>query len=188
MNSKQRAEAVIQGKPADKVPLGFYVVDCDTIEKVIGRKTYVRDKVGSQIAFWEGRRDEVVESYKKDTVEFYRKIDCADIISFKEAPVVPPKDYQPPAVRRLDEVTWQDEDGRVFRVSVETNDITCVHDPTLPSLEDLSVEMFEETPEVVAPDESVFEACDYVIEQLGTERYIAGVSGGVTAMTLLGGM
>ncbi len=64
----------------DCTPLGFYVVDCDTISRVIGRPTYVRDKIRAQIALWDGRRDEAVESYKTDTVEFYNKIDCADII------------------------------------------------------------------------------------------------------------
>jgi len=188
MNAKERVRALIEGRPADKVPLGFYVVDCDTVSRVIGRKTYVRDKIAAQIAFWEGRRDEVVESYKKDTVEFYRKIDCADIITFKEAPLVPPRDYEPPRVRRLDEDTWQDERGRVFRAARNTNDMTCVHDPARPGPEEFSEGMFDGVPEVSPPDPSIFEACDYIVEQLGSERYIAGFSGGITALTLLGGM
>ena len=95
MTGKERVKTAIDKGVPDEVPLGFYVVDYDIIEKVIGRPTFVRNKVASRIAFWEGRRDEVVESYKKDTVEFYRKVDVALIICFKEAPFVPPKDYQP---------------------------------------------------------------------------------------------
>ncbi len=84
MTSKERVQAAIARQPVDRVPMGFYAVDCDTIQRVIGRPTLVRNKVETQIALWEGRRDELVESIKKDTVEFYRKIDCADIILPKE--------------------------------------------------------------------------------------------------------
>ncbi|MCJ7548663.1 MAG: hypothetical protein MUQ30_03155 [Anaerolineae bacterium] len=73
MNSKERVGAAIRRERPDKVPLGFYVVDYDIIERVIGRPTHVRNKVKAQIAFWEGRRDEVVESYKNDTIDVYRK-------------------------------------------------------------------------------------------------------------------
>ena len=74
MNGKERVIAAIEKKEVDRIPLGFYAVDYDTIEKVLGRKTYVRNKIEIQIALWEGRRDEVAESLKKDTVDFYNKI------------------------------------------------------------------------------------------------------------------
>lgn len=61
MNSKERARAAIARQPVDYVPLGFYAVDCDTISRVIGRPTLVRNKVESQIAIWEGRRDDLDE-------------------------------------------------------------------------------------------------------------------------------
>ena len=95
MTSKERVQAAIAREPVDRVPLGFYAVDHDTIARVIGRKTLVRNKIETQIAIWEGRRDELAESYKVDSVEFYRKIDCADIILPKEAPLLPPKDQEP---------------------------------------------------------------------------------------------
>jgi len=107
MNSKERVYAAIRRERPDKVPLGFYVVDYDIIEQVIGRPTYVRNKVKSQIAFWEGRRDEVVESYKNDTIEFYRKIDIADIVCFKETPIVPPAGFKPEnPPRRIADDLW----------------------------------------------------------------------------------
>jgi hypothetical protein len=39
MNSKERVRAAIAKKPVDEIPLGFYAVDYDIVEKVIGRKT-----------------------------------------------------------------------------------------------------------------------------------------------------
>jgi uroporphyrinogen decarboxylase len=185
MNSKERVTAAIARKPVDRVPLGFYAVDHDTIEKVIGHHTYVRNKVDMQVALWEGRRSEVVESLKKDTVEFYRKIDCADILLPKEAGVVPPANYDPDPPKRIGEDRWEDRQGRIFQAAREANELQCVHDP-LTGHDTFSVENFEQPIEVRPPDPSVFEVHDYVIEQLGGERYVAGTTGGITGMTLLG--
>ena len=186
MTSKERVRAAINLRPVDRVPLGFYVVDCDTIERVIGRKTFVRDKIRAQVAFWEGRRDEVVESYKRDTVEFYRKIELADVIDFKEAPMVPPRGWRPEdPPQPIGDNLWRDKQGRVWKASELTNDIACVEDPTAAA--EYTIEQFAAPVEVKPPDPSVFEAVDYVIEHLGPDRYILGDSGGLTALVLLGG-
>ena len=95
MNGKERVQAAVAREPVDYVPLGLYTVDYDTVERVIGRPTYVRNKIAIKLALWEGRRDEVAQSIKEDTVAFYRKIDCADLILPKEAPFLPPRDYCP---------------------------------------------------------------------------------------------
>ncbi len=149
MTPKERVRAAIAGQPVDRIPLGFYVVDCDTISRVIGRPTYVRDKIRSRIALWEGRRDEVVESYKRDTVGFYRKID-ADLVCFKEAPLVPPKNYLPDPPRQLDRETWEDRDGRMYKLSHLSNELICVHNPTRRVPEDFTEDMYPlpEEPEV----------------------------------------
>ena len=186
MTSKQRVAASIAREPVDRVPLGFYAVDHDTIEKVIGRPTYVRNKIDIQIALWEGRRDEVVESLKNDTVEFYRKIDCADILLPKEAQLLPPADYEPDPPKRICEDRWEDRDGRIYQAVRHVNEIQCVCDPhkKQPAF---SIEEFRTPVDVRPPDPSVFEVIDHVIEQLGEDRYVAGPTGGITALTLLGG-
>jgi hypothetical protein len=168
--------------------LGFYAVDYDTVERVLGRKTYVRNKIETQLALWEGRRDEVAQSLKEDTVELYRKLDCADILLPKEAQLLPPKNYEPEMPKRIAENKWEDQEGRVYQVAPEANEIYCVHDPILDGLE-YTVEYFENlSTEVTPPDPSVFEVFDYVVAELGKERYITSPTGGVTALTLLGGM
>ena len=186
MNSKERVSAAIAREPVDQVPLGFYAVDHDTVEKVLGRPTYVRNKIEIQLALWDGRRDEVAESLKQDTVEFYRKIDCADIILPKEACLLPPRDYDPNPPQRIADDRWRDKHGRIYQAVRQANEIQCIHDPNQQSRQ-FRVEDFECPVEVQPPDPSVFEVHDYVLENLGGERYVAGTTGGVTALTLLGG-
>jgi uroporphyrinogen-III decarboxylase len=182
MTGKERVRAAIQRQRVDRVPLGFYAVDHDTIEKVIGRPTLVRNKVESQIAIWEGRRDDLVQSLKHDTVEFYRKVECADIILPKEAALVPPKDYTPDPPKQIGPDAWEDRLGRVIQANRAANDIMAVKTPPRPA-RTWSVEEFETPLDVHPPDETIFEAFDYVVEQLGAERYIcAPLSGQVMPM------
>ena len=175
MNGRERVRAAIAREPVDRVPLGFYAVDHDTVEKVIGRPTLVRNKVEIRIAIWEGRREELVESLQQDSVEFYNKIDCADMILFKEAPLVPPKGYQPDPPKKIGDDLWEDREGRIWKADRDANDIMVVHRPDALARQ-YTVEDFEIPNEIEPPDESIFEAFDYLLAQLGQERYICGTA------------
>jgi len=182
MTGKERIAATIDRRPTDHVPLGFYAVDYDIVGKVLGRRTYVRDKIAQKVLVWEGRRDELAESYKRDTVEFYRKIDCADIILPKEPAILPPKGYAPQdPPKPIAENKWRDGKGRVWQAVPEVNEIQCVHDPTARTT--FRVEDFAEPAPVEPPDASCYEAIDYVIEQLGDDRYVCSkcpITGAIT--------
>jgi len=186
MNSIERVKKTLAGEETDRVPLGFYVVDCDTIEKVISRPTYVRNKIKSALALADGKRDEVAESYKKDTVEFFRKIELCDIITVKESALLPPKDYTPQSLKKIDENYYEDAQGRVFQVSHLSNELVCVKDPIEESRE-YKAEDFPENPEVEPLDESIFEAFDYMVSQLSDSRFILGPHN-YSVMPLPGGM
>ena len=173
MNSRERVSEAIARKFVDRIPLGYYAADHDTIEKVIGRPTLVRNKVEAQIAIWEGRRDDLAESYKKDSVEFYRKIDCADLILCKEAPLLPPRGYDPDPPKKIGDDLWEDRQGRILKADRHANDLVCVSNPATVAKMN-SVKDFDRTVEVTLPDESIFEAFDYLLQELGDERYICG--------------
>lgn len=81
MNKKERVRNAIARKPVDYTPIGLYAVDKHIVARVLGRETYVRNRIQFQKALWDGRRDEAVEGWKKDLVEFYQKIDCVDIVT-----------------------------------------------------------------------------------------------------------
>jgi hypothetical protein len=190
MNSKTRIKAALERKPVDKVPLGLYLVDNDTIAKVIGRPTFLRNPPAFHPAIWEGRRDEVAESMKRDLVDLFRKLDCVDLLTFKEAQILPPRGSQPEdPPKRIDATTFADSRGNVFKISPETNGISQVKfAETQPEPDMYSEEMFADRTLPAKPDESCFELLDHLIAHFGQDRFIAGYASGITAMTLLGGM
>ena len=202
MTSKERVREAVACRPVDRVPLGLYAVDHDTIEHVIGRPTYVRNQLAMQLALWEGRREELVEGWNADLTEFYRKVDCADVITSRDAMLMPPPGvvnsplmpppqgdpFTPP--KKVGENEWRDAAGRVFKAVPEVNEIRCVLDPTAEAAAERQwrVEDFEgPLPELTAPDPAVFEVLDHVIREFGGEKYIAGPSRGIVGLTLLGG-
>lgn len=185
MNGKERVRNAIAHKPVDKMPLGFYAVDHDTIEKVIGRPTYVRNRIATQVAFWEGRRDEVVETWKKDLVEFYQRIDCADVITERDAQIMPPKNSKIVPPRKIGEDRWEDARGRIWQAVPQVDEIRLIVDPTIKT--EYQIDDFKGPIEVKPPDPSCFEVLDYIIAQFGKEKFIVGPSAGFNPLKLLGG-
>ncbi len=188
MVGKERVSLVLEHKIPDRVPWGEYAIDYDTVEKILGHETYLRAKAKTQIAFWEGRRDEVAQSWREDLIELYRKLDFIDIINLAAmcTAILPPKDYIPEKPKRIDENTWEFEDGRIYKYSSVTGDITLVYDPQKWTrefkLEDFKYE------EPLPPDESRFEVLDVVIKEFKDEKFILGPDGGEVSLLLLGDM
>ena len=184
MDSKTVTSQVLRYEDPAYIPLGMYAIDTDTASRILGYKTYVRDKAGIQLALWAGRRDEVAQSLKEDSVALFNKLPCVDIIiPFKEAALLPPKDYVPPKVKKLDSQTWETETGTIYRYSEITNDILPVYTPKPEHSEAYPAE-----PACTPPDPTIFEAYDYLVEKLSPTRFIAGLSGGFSPMILRGGM
>ena len=189
MNGKERVRAVLEGIMPDRTPLGFYAIDSDTAARVLGRPTYWRARAKCQIAFWEGRRDEVVESWIADGIELYEKLDMIDVIPVycPAAGIAPPKDYDPDPPKQIDDNTWIDRHDCVYKYSRITQDITLVSDPNMWNREH-SVEMEKWDGQVHPPDPSVFEVVDALIEHFKDDRFVLGSSGDEMAWLLLGGM
>jgi uroporphyrinogen-III decarboxylase len=90
-------------------------------------------------------------------------------------------------VKKTSDVTWEGEDGTVWQVSELTNDISVVRLPDHIRNARPRVEDYPTPVSVEEPDPSCYEACDYLVEHLGSDRYIAGICGGLTAMIDLPG-
>lgn len=186
MTSKERVRAVLEGRIPDRVPIGEFAVDFDTVERIIGHETYLRAKARSQIAFWEGRHAEVAESYVRDHIELHEKLEL-DIVTFPMATWHIPAETDEPPPRRVDHETWEDRHGRVYKYSPITADITCVHDPVRDA-QHYTVEMFDREPAPPVRDERSRRVLDAVVQRFKDEKYICGPAGGEIGMVLLGGM
>jgi len=189
MNSKERATIALSGGVPDKVPLGDFSIDYDTAERILGHETYVRAKAKCQIAYWEGRRDEVVQSLLEDTIDLYRKLEIYDIINLcaMTLGLVPPKGYEPEAPKRIDSTTWEYADGRVLKYSDITADITLVHDPEQWT-RDLRKQDLASSPEDKEPDPSVYEVVEAIAGEFRSDRFILGPFPKAAEWVQLGGM
>jgi len=197
MNSNQRVAKVFAGEVPDRVPIGEFAIDFDTIEKIIGRPTYLRAKAKSKVAFWENRHDEVIESYTKDHIELHEKLGF-DIINFPMATWAIPAPTDVPPPKKLNANTWEDREGRVFKYSEITYDVVCIKDPiaekTLYTMDHEVLAEVEDVDRMLLPDEPAgidprsWEILDTVIEYFAGRKFIIGPSGGEIGIVLQGGM
>jgi len=197
MNSNQRVAKVFAGEVPDRVPIGEFAIDFDTIEKIIGRPTYLRAKAKSKVAFWENRHDEVIESYTKDHIELHEKLGF-DIINFPMATWAIPAPTDVPPPKKLNANTWEDREGRVFKYSEITHDVVCIEDPiaekTLYTMDHEVLAEVEDVDRMLLPDEPAgidprsWEILDTVIEHFAGRKFIIGPSGGEIGIVLQGGM
>jgi len=186
MTSIERVRRTLNFEEPDKVPLGHYIIDCDIASQILGRKSFIRDNIGTQIAYWEGRRDEVVESLIQDIPELFQKLDIYDIISVHKIAMVPPRNYQPEAPKQIDEGVWEDRTGCVYKMSATTNEIICVHDPDRWTRE-FKLEDFDLDPQVEPEDQSVYEVVDAIQPKLPPNKYLIGPFAMAQELALLGG-
>lgn len=198
-DSRAAVAAVLRGEQPRHIPFGVYAVDCDLASRILGRKTLVRDKVAQQVMLWEGRRDELAESLATDGPELYRKLDCVDVVlPAKVAPALPPRGAGlPPAgsperVRRVDDHSWADGRGNVWKCAFDTNDV-CQVAWGPPDYAAYTAPLGTKNgsagaERAAAVDESAFEAYDAVIGALRDDRFLAGHSAGFSPMVLPGGM
>ena len=66
MVPRERVLASLRHEEPDLVPWGEHSIDYTTYETILGRETLVQAKFRLTKALWDGRRDEVVEHYKRD--------------------------------------------------------------------------------------------------------------------------
>lgn len=110
MNQKERVRAAIEHRESDLVPVGEWIIDYEPASLVLGRPTYLRGKARLAQALWAGRRDEIVESTKRDTVELVRRLDL-DLVCVNLAW---PRDLHYDRPEQVDEETCSDGGGFIL--------------------------------------------------------------------------
>ncbi len=162
MLSKERIIAALEHREGDRVPIGETGADWEIVETVLGRPTYYRSKWKEWLAEWQGKRDDVVDSYSRDIPELVRKLDW-DFIS---VPPVPARrdHYQMPEM--LAEYTWKDEKGRVFQYSPESGGHPLMLEGPEPTLESSDLEA------AITIDPSRLEAMKRVVAEIGDTHFV----------------
>jgi hypothetical protein len=187
VNSKQRVLAVLSGQIPDRVPIGEFAIDFDTVERIIGHETYLRAKARSRIAFWEGRYDEVIQSWREDHIELHRRLGILDIVTFPDATWAVPARAEEAPPRRVDHNTWEDDRGRIYRYSEATADIVCIHDPTAWQ-QQFTVEQFRGPIPPLPLDPASFDILNHTIEAFRNAKFICSPCGGEVGILFLGGI
>ena len=169
MNSKERVALTISHQEPDRVPVGEFGIDHDHVSKVIGHHTYWRNRKDTTLALWEGRRDEVVDSLKKDCEELTKKLDY-DIITVE---LVPPKNYYPEdPPRKTGDGIWEDSRGNKYKYAASNDSISCVSQASEGRTELTEQDLDNAMQKAGKFDESIFELVDYMGDRYGEDHAV----------------
>jgi uroporphyrinogen decarboxylase len=164
MLPKARIIAALEHREADRVPIGETGADWDIVERALGRPTFYRSKWKEWVAEWEGRRDEVVESYKRDLADLARTFEW----DFVVVPLTPSRRTPAPMPEMLGDYKWRDERGRVWQYSPESGGHPMLLEGPPLRAEDVVV------PDRVTVDESRLEAIVHLVRELGGTHFVFG--------------
>ncbi len=166
MLPKERVIAALEFKTPDRIPIAETGVDYPITEAALGRPTLYRGKWKEYTALWEGRRDEYVESCKRDVVDLARKFEHDVVPAF----LVPPRGKPPEPPEFLAPYKWRLPDGRVFAYSPQSEGHAF-----LLSNRDVAMEEIQDIP--LDFDESQLELVRHVVEEMGGTHFILGRPG-----------
>ena len=178
MLPRERVLAALEHREADRIPWGEHSIDYNVYEDILGRETFVQAKMKETQAYWDGRRDEVVETYKRDRLDIIRALEM-DIV-FVES--VRPKGYHPKPMEKLDEETYRDKRGDIYRVSSTTHDLMLYRKntegyipPTLESLQE-EIDKLDEQP-LGDPNDSCWELVHHAVKEMRDTHFIMLICG-----------
>jgi uroporphyrinogen decarboxylase len=173
MLPRERVLAALEHREPDRIPWGEHSIDYNVYEDILGRPTLVQAKFRQTQAYWDGRRDEVVESYKRDRVDLIRALEMD--VAFVGR--VPPKDYRPEPMEKIAEGIYRDKDGSIYHVSATTHDLRPYETSTAsyvpPTVESLQRQIDEFDDEDIGdPDDSSWEFVHHVVRELKDTHFV----------------
>ena len=184
MLPRERVFAALEHHEPDRIPWGEHSIDYNVYEDILGRETLVQAKMKQTQAYWDGRRDEIVEHYKRDRLDLIRALEM-DIVFVNR---VPPKGYHPKPMEKLNEDTYRDGRGNIHRISSVTHDLMPFERNTQnkagykpPTLEGLQEQIgrVEEQP-IGDPNDSSWEFVHHVVKEMKDTHFIMLMCGDVS--------
>ncbi len=180
MLPRERVFAALEHREADRIPWGECYVDYNVYEDILGRETLEQAKIKQTQAYWDGRRDEVVECTKRDRLDLVRALEM-DIVFVGG---VPAKGYHPEAMEKLDHETYKDKRGNIFRVSAITGDLRLfkrvVEKYTPPTLEGIQeqIDKVDDQP-LGDPNDSSWEFVHHAVKEMKDTHFIMLMAGDI---------
>jgi len=178
MLPRERVFAALEHREPDRIPWGEHSIDYNVYEDILGRPTLDQAKFKTTQALWDGRRDEVVESIKRDRIDLVKALDM-DMI---HVAAVPPKDYQPEPMEKIDDVTYRNKNGALYRISATTHDLMFWKPPenrqyTPPTIESLQKDINElEAMPPEDPNDSKWEAVRHIVREMKDTHFVSLMS------------
>ena len=163
MRPKDRVIAALEHREPDRVPVGEIGADYEITERALGRRTYYRSKWREYKALWEGKREEIVQSYISDIIDLTLAFEW----DFVAVPLVPARrdHYEMPEL--VAEYTWRDSSGRVMQYSPVSEG----HAVAIGNI-DMSIEDIDMPSDPAEVDWSRLEAVAGVAAELGETHFI----------------
>lgn len=166
MLSKARVIAALEFAKPDRIPVGETGIDYTITEQALGHPTLYRAKWKEYTALWAGRRDEYVESCKRDIPGLARRFEHDVVPAF----LVPSRQRPPLQPEFIAPYKWRNPDGRVFAFSPESEGHQFLVEAPSVKLEDI-----QDIPVVV--DDSELELVRHIVKEMGGTHFILGRPG-----------
>jgi hypothetical protein len=169
---RERVETTLQHEEPDLVPWGEHSIDHNIYEMTLGRETWVHAKFRETKGLWDGRRDEIVECYKRDIIDLTEALDF-DIITVGQNPAA---GYQPTPMEQVDHETFR-SGKHLYRISATTGqlmpykiDTEGYEPPTVQQLQEQIDRLETEPPP--KPDDSCWEVMRHVVQEKKATHWI----------------
>ena len=184
MLPKERVIAALEHREPDRIPWGEHWIDYNVYEDILGRPTLMHAKIRETRALWDGRRDEIIADYKRDTLDLVRALEM-DIVTVEG---VPPTGHHPKPMEKLDEETYRDDRGNVWRVSATTHNLMPYQRNTdnyvAPTFEGLEKRLDALADEPAwSVDDSGWELVRHAVAEMGDTHFIAVLAGDLSFPT-----
>ncbi|MBU4211378.1 MAG: hypothetical protein KKD33_02205 [Verrucomicrobia bacterium] len=176
MLPRERVLKSLKHQEPDLIPWGEHSIDYPVYEDILGRSTYVQAKFRATQAWWEGKRSEIIASYKRDSIDLVEALGMDLII----APGMPSVEAAK-ALKPMDKIgsdQYRDEKGNIFCLSSVTHDLLPVQwNPdsyTPPTLDSIRADIEKiDRQGVPAPDTSCWDVVRHVVKERKATHFIA---------------
>jgi len=166
MTPKERVATAIRHEEADQVPIGEWQFGREVVEAVLGRPTYC---AGNSLrvleAYWDGKRDEVIDGRMRDKVEFVRRMKWDTVLLHtvidRNTPIHVPE--------KIADRRWRDRNGNVLLYSAETERMFVVEKADQPATEEPTQPSPPTSPE---PTDCELELIRYVVSEFGETHFL----------------